>query len=554
MAVFPLRRKWVVLVLLIAVAGIAAKFVALLVSGPPITISKETTFITGPLHPDGFPDYVGALNQRQSEGVTPENNSAVLFWQAVGPGEIDADQRERFFRMLGIPQPPENGDYFVASWDHLETHIASHAAKEPEDESISEELMLPANDGQELPLFEPSPEEKLRMLLDEQLELAMKRPWSKAEFPVWAEWIAANEKPLELLIESSKRPRRYDPLIGEAIIAVPLWGSHCSRDVARAILARAMLRIHENNIDEAWRHLIACHRLARQIAQGPTLVDAIVGITIEEMALTGDQALLLHGKLTQRQIATIRKDLADLPRMLLIADKLDEAERFVFLDCVSMISRHGINHTLSFFLGENENKGVFNSLIQHIGSSAIDWNLILRLGNNWYDRLVAGTRKPTYAERCAALDAIDEGINILSASAKDWKTLPLSLGNLRQAASLRVGYVLVSILLPACHAAIRLEECSNMLLDMTKLAFALEAFRADRGKYPNKLGELAPKYVDELPKDIFTNGADLRYSREESGYLLYSVGPNGKDDGGKGRDDCQENRDCDDIAVRIAAA
>ena len=33
------------------------------------------------------------------------------------------------------------------------------------------------------------------------------RPWSKAEFPAWAEWIAANEKPLTLLVEASKRPR-----------------------------------------------------------------------------------------------------------------------------------------------------------------------------------------------------------------------------------------------------------------------------------------------------------------------------------------------------------
>jgi hypothetical protein len=30
---------------------------------PRITLSKETTFITEPLGPDGYPDYVAALNQ-----------------------------------------------------------------------------------------------------------------------------------------------------------------------------------------------------------------------------------------------------------------------------------------------------------------------------------------------------------------------------------------------------------------------------------------------------------------------------------------------------------
>ena len=45
-----------------------------------VTISKETTYITEPLRADGYPDYVAALNQRFSQGVTPENNAAVLFW------------------------------------------------------------------------------------------------------------------------------------------------------------------------------------------------------------------------------------------------------------------------------------------------------------------------------------------------------------------------------------------------------------------------------------------------------------------------------------------
>ena len=43
---------------------------------PKITIGKETTYITEPLRPDGYPDYVAALNRRASEGVTPENNAA----------------------------------------------------------------------------------------------------------------------------------------------------------------------------------------------------------------------------------------------------------------------------------------------------------------------------------------------------------------------------------------------------------------------------------------------------------------------------------------------
>ena len=85
------------------------------------------------------------------------------------------------------------------------------------------------------------------------------------------------------------------------------------------------------------------------------------------------------------------------------------------------------------------------------------------------------------------------------------------------------------------------------------LAFALAAYRADRGTYPAKLAELVPKYVKTVPTDIFNNDADLHYSRQNKGYLLYSVGPNGQDNDGKGYNDRKEGEDWDDITVRIPA-
>jgi len=78
-----------------------------------VTISKETTYITEPLRKDGYVDYLAALNERGKKDVTPENNAAVLFWQAMGPSEVKPEIRSRYFRMLGMERPPEKGDYFV---------------------------------------------------------------------------------------------------------------------------------------------------------------------------------------------------------------------------------------------------------------------------------------------------------------------------------------------------------------------------------------------------------------------------------------------------------
>ena len=63
-------------------------------------------------------------------------------------------------------------------------------------------------------------------------------------------------------------------------------------------------------------------------------------------------------------------------------------------------------------------------------------------------------------------------------------------------------------------------------------ALALRAYRAGRGAYPAALNELAPAYLGRIPGDPFAPGKGLGYARQAGGYVLYSVGPDGKDDGG----------------------
>jgi len=69
-------------------------------------------------------------------------------------------------------------------------------------------------------------------------------------------------------------------------------------------------------------------------------------------------------------------------------------------------------------------------------------------------------------------------------------------------------------------------------LRLAGLACALERFRLGTGAYPDTLRELVPKFLAELPHEP-TNGEPFRYRREEKeGYVLYSIGLDGIDDGG----------------------
>ena len=71
-------------------------------------------------------------------------------------------------------------------------------------------------------------------------------------------------------------------------------------------------------------------------------------------------------------------------------------------------------------------------------------------------------------------------------------------------------------------------------LDAGLAGLALREYRRRHGAYPNALAELVPETLPRTPID-YVDGAPLRYRRSSAGYLLYSVGENGVDDGGNGR-------------------
>src|SRR5205807_1844884 len=109
----------------------------------------------GPLDKDGRIDYAVALNKRSRKGVTPANNANVLVWQALGPRPEGETMPAEFFQWLGIPEPPERGQYFIDVVPYAKDHGTIDAHK----------------DAQEI--------------LD-QLDRCGRRPWTPKDYPTIA--------------------------------------------------------------------------------------------------------------------------------------------------------------------------------------------------------------------------------------------------------------------------------------------------------------------------------------------------------------------------------
>jgi len=68
--------------------------------------------------------------------------------------------------------------------------------------------------------------------------------------------------------------------------------------------------------------------------------------------------------------------------------------------------------------------------------------------------------------------------------------------------------------------------------ELARTAIALHRYRLEHGRFAESLEDLVPRFLAEVPCD-WMDGLPLRYRRDDDdGFTLYSVGRDGKDDGG----------------------
>ncbi len=67
-----------------------------------IRVGNDSTFVSGPVDVGGYVDYVAAVNEEFSVGVTRENNAAVVLVQATGIKGVTPPHQAAFLSALGL--------------------------------------------------------------------------------------------------------------------------------------------------------------------------------------------------------------------------------------------------------------------------------------------------------------------------------------------------------------------------------------------------------------------------------------------------------------------
>jgi len=495
----------------------------------PITVGKETTVITEPLHEDGTVDYIAALNARMSKGVTPENNAFVAWLGVVGTSDINPKVRDQMLKMCGAKEHESQWIQYRYS-RVLQRHgiegEAAHAVWDDEDK-------------------------------------ALKQLWDEKDFPFVAAMLKEKGPSLDKVKEAFSRSKFWMPYVagdGRSMVSVHLPPLSLFRDAANGLCARAMFRLKAGDFDGFLSDVISVKQMARRIGQGATLIEKLVGTGIDSRASRSIATVAGMGILSAKQGAELAKALEGLEPMPRVWESFDTFERWHTLDSVALLAtgNSALFEPVMAILAETlsgemeqvpESENINLCAVREMDLAWVDWDAVLKRVNRLFDTQAAIIKNPDLGE----LRHEQENVEVELKAAKQSEVAgwgKRQAGETREAYTQRIGDGIINLFFSSSiDGTERLFRWQMMEHEMMKVVVAAGRWRAEKGEWPERLEALIPGYLKEVPVDIYS-GKRVLYVRGEKGVRVYSVGRNRYDDGGM-RGTLKDGREADDIVIGV---
>jgi hypothetical protein len=276
-----------------------------------------------------------------------------------------------------------------------------------------------------------------------------------------------------------------------------------SRAVANMLQDEATRRAQDGDIDGACRTELALLNTGRAIGEEKTLLILIIRTALETMATNELERLLAQGEPGEESLAAIQhlleREDEGTPAVTVAALRGERALEHRMLEAVERGEESlsgGPPDT-----GERVSVVLNGRMIRHSHA------LVLRFMTD-----AAEAARTPGPEMTARLNEINAAISEMDRR-RDSRAM---LAVLETAA---VNKALQSV--PRKLASLRTATA----------AVAAERYRRAEGKWPESLEALSPAYLRAVPTDPY-NGRPLRYRRLADGVVIYSVGPDGADNGG----------------------
>lgn len=344
----------------------------------------------------------------------------------------------------------------------------------------------------------------------------------------------------ELLLQEWKRGTECERGVRVQSADAEPWdliGVAESRAISRLAILKSAMSLHNGNSGKAWEWLRALFRFSRHLGNPGHSFDRLVGCHFHTMCSESilrwsadERVAVSQLEVAIRDVRSIFRSTAPnsviLKRGYLTSSKLlsqpKASEEFYPSAEIVPEELESVSGTYLFLNAEPE---LAEILLRHVYANCLSQCDLPRRS-----RVFAGTRyplfKPTGSETPSLMEPNDLDDALTRSRLAQW------LG-------------------PNIHSLLDLtdrEQASQVALE---LCLTVELFRRARGTYPEKLEDLVPEFLDKIPRDLYGTAPSERmlmvrrkaeasesdsekkdfYSRP--GFVVYSRGENGIDDGGE---------------------
>jgi len=261
----------------------------------------------------------------------------------------------------------------------------------------------------------------------------------------------------------------------------------------------AILHAENGDGESAIRSVKSCFGIARSLAKEPITISQLVRSSCQNRAATTIEYCINRIKFTDEQLIEL-------------IESVKNAERISDMSCALVGERcNGI----SFFKAPGSvDPGLLGgvpfqpilALYKAIGMADSDAIIYLDL----MDEYMKIARLPLH-QRQEAAEAVDARFQSTSKV-----------------------HVLLYAIMPALSRITTIDTRNIAQLLTARVGLGIERYHLAAGKLPDALAELVPAYLDAVPRDPFDNN-ELRYKKLETGFVVYSIGEDLIDDGGKER-------------------
>jgi hypothetical protein len=309
-----------------------------------------------------------------------------------------------------------------------------------------------------------------------------------------------------LIEEATSKPRCRFPIKWEDGFNAKFPELRSLRTASAMLAARAMLQARSNDMAGACHSIELGLKISNALEEQPTLISQLVRIAVISIQARALRDVMAQGSMTEAQARGLYDVLGSIDLVPEYVASM-QTERLCGIWAFDQI-RHRPAELMSISgAGSSENKP--NALYKPL---VFLWRPLSYMDERYYLRYMNGVvanASMTYREVATRDPEID------------------------QEPEQRPKYFVMSAMITPYVSRARIKrDSATAEIAGSRIALALTAYKDRFGAYPASLAELRSKLGWEIPTDLFS-GKDFVYTRQESGFLLYSLGQNLKDDGAR---------------------